>query len=113
MHGNQSQSQSQSHGDDAERLLTRLRIATELAGLAYMIYVMWVLLVPEYRRRLILMTAAAKIRQAAATAASRTGRQAMGLELSGHAKNYELPYRLSQLRDAAGAVYDRLRYSTP
>ena len=104
--------QPESQQDDAERLLTRLRIATELAGLAYMIYVIWVLLVPEHRRRLILMAATARIRTAAGAAASRTGRQAMGLELRGHASNYQLPYRLSQVRDAAAQLYDKLRYTT-
>ena len=106
-------SSSQHDQDAAERLLTRLRIATELAGLAYMMYVMWVLLVPEHRRRLILMAIAQRTRKAAGAAASRTARQAMGLELRGRGSNYELPYRLSQLRDAAGQVYDKLRYTTP
>jgi hypothetical protein len=110
VHGQPSSSQEQNQ-DGAEQLLTRLRIATEVAGLVYMIYVMWILLVPEHRRRLILMRAAAAVRTAAAAAASRTARQAMGLEISGHAGNYEIPYRLAQLRDAAGRVYDKLRYT--
>jgi hypothetical protein len=106
-----SQAQSGEAGGRAETALIWLRIATELAGLAYMIYVMWVMLIPEHQRRLMLMQATAMVQRAAAAAACRAGRQAMGLELSGYAKNYELPYRLSLLRDAAAAVYERLRYT--
>lgn len=100
--------------DDAaarEQFLIRLKIATELLGLAYMMYALWILLVPEHSRRLILMRAAAAVRQRAAKAAFRTGHQAMGLEISGCGRNYELSYRLSQLRDAANRAYDKLRYT--
>lgn len=94
-----------------EQLLIRLRIATELLGLAYMIYVIWTLLVPEHQRRQILMRLAASIRNSAGRAAYRTAHQAMGLEIRGHATNYELPYRLSLLREWAHREYDKLRYT--
>ena len=101
--------------DDQDRagelLLVRLRIATELLGLAYTAYVIWILLVPEHRRKLITMRMLMGLHRAAATAASRTGRRAMALEARGFGKRYEIPYQLSLLREAAAELYDRLRYT--
>jgi len=94
-----------------EQWLIRLRIATELLGLAYTIYVIWILLVPEHQRRLMMMRLAGLIRNSAARAAFRTAHQAMGLEIRGHGTNYELPYRLSLLREWARRQYDKLRYT--
>src|ERR1700733_6527954 len=93
----------------AERFLTSLKIAMELLGLALTIYYLWIMLIPEHSRKLMLMRAAETTRQRAGKAAFRAGHQAMGLEIRGRGKNYELPYRLSQARDLAGRAYDKLR----
>lgn len=106
-----SESSRDSEAGREEQLRRRLQIATELLGLMYTLYVMWMLLVPEHRRRLLLMRLTATVKQAAGRAAFRTGHQAMGLELSVSVENYDLPYWLSRLRDRAAAVYDRLRYT--
>lgn len=94
-----------------ERVQRRLQIATELLGLAYTIYVMWVLLIPEHQRRLVLMRVTEAIRSAAGRAAFRTGHRAMSLEISASVENYELPYRLSLVRDRAAVIYEKLRYT--
>ena len=94
-----------------EQWLMRLRIATELLGLAYTIYVIWILLVPEHQRRLMMMRLMGLIRNSAGKAAFRTAHQAMGLEIRGHGTNYELPYRLSLVREWARREYDKLRYT--
>lgn len=106
-----SQSQSGQPGD-AEQLLMRLRIATELLGMAYTLWVIWQFLIPEHQRRLILMRAAERTRRSLARAAFRAGHQAMGLELSGPGmSSYRVPYLLSRARDAAARAYERLRYA--
>lgn len=92
----------------------RLEKITKLLSLAYaMISVLWLLwiLIPEHRRRLLMMHAAASLRQTAGRLACRTGHQAMGLELRVSVENYELPYRLSLVREWAAKVYEKLRYT--
>lgn len=106
-----SSSAAQETSSQNEQLLTWLRIATELLGLAYMIYVMWSLLIPEHQRRQLMMRLMASIRNSAGKAAFRTAQQAMGLEIKGRGTNYELPYRLSLLREWAHREYDKLRYT--
>lgn len=94
-----------------KRAEQRLQLATAILSLIYTAYILWIMLVPEHQRRLILMRAASQVRSLSARAAFRTGHQAMGLEISGSGRNYELPYRLSQLRDLSGRIYERLRYT--
>jgi hypothetical protein len=91
----------------------RLKMATQLLGLVYalasLLWLMW-MLVPEHRKRLLAMQAAARMRQVTGTLAFRTGHRAMGLELASSVENYALPYRLSQARDWLSVLYDKLRY---
>lgn len=96
--------------EEEDGLLRVLEVAARLLSLAYAAWLIWTL-IPEHRRRLMIMRGMAGIRNGAARAASRTGAQAISLEARTGAENYLVPYALSRVREAASAAYEKLRYS--
>lgn len=98
----------------AEEAAARIDLAVKVLGLAYTLmclaWLAWAM-IPEHRRKLLMMRLAEATRRSASRTASRAGHQAMGLEISGCGANYSFPYVLSLTRDKAAAALERLRYS--
>ncbi len=99
--------------EEEQRLRTAAALASALYGLVSLGWLVW-MLIPEHRKRLLGMKAAAAGRSLAGRAAFRTGHQAMGLELKGCGESgsgYAPVYLLSLARERAGRAYERMRYS--
>jgi hypothetical protein len=71
----------------------------------------WFVLIPEHRRKEILLNLTKNLRTISARLARRVGQREMGAELRGERPAYELSYFLSCLRDGAASFYERLRAS--
>lgn len=71
---------------------------------------LWFLL-PEHKRKLVLLKVTETVRTTSSRLARRVGEQQMRAELRGDRPAYELPFFLSCLRDRAAVAYDRLRNS--
>lgn len=98
---------SESREDGVEKLMRLIQLAYALVSLGA---VLWYL-IPEHRKRLLAMKAADQTRRVTATLAFHTGARAISLEAACGVENYHVPYWLSRARDAAGRVYDKLRYT--
>ena len=95
--------------DDQARAAARVEmVARLLYALLSVAWLMWIL-IPEHKRRLMLMRAAKMAERSAWRTASRAGRQAMALEISGRGMSYGLPYQLSRLAQRAGRAYEEAR----
>lgn len=101
-------SESDSDETGSTTLETAARILSLLYALMSVVWLIWIL-IPEHQRRLMAMGAARTLERSAWRTASRAGRQAMGLELSGRGTSYQLPYLLSRLAVTAERVYEKLR----
>ena len=92
----------------------RVQMAAAILSLLYasvsLLWLMW-MLIPSYRRRLLLMRVTWSLRQTARNAAYHAGRQAMDLETRGSSPNYHLPYGLSLLAEQADRAYEKLRFT--
>lgn len=92
----------------------RVELAVRILGLAYtllcLLFLLWVM-IPEHRRKLMMMRMAETTRKAAGQAACRAGHLAMGREISGLGESYSVPLALSVMRDKAAAAVERMRYS--
>lgn len=92
----------------------RIELIVKILGLAYtLMCVLWLVwaMIPEHRKRLLMMRLAQGTQKNASRAAFRTGHQAMGLEISGSGENYSLPYALSMVAELAARAYEKLRYT--
>jgi len=87
----------------------RLRIAVQVLGLAYSIWMIWTLIVPPHQRQLLKMRALRTAQTAMTGTARRAGAASMSAELATGHENYALPYTLSVARDWLARGYDRLR----
>jgi hypothetical protein len=108
-----SESSTRSEAARDDEAARRLEMAARALSLIYAIIVILFFLwsmIPEHRKRLMMMRLAQGTQRNASRAASLAGHQAMGLELSGHGERYELPYRLSIIAGKAGKAYDQMRY---
>lgn len=94
----------------ARKLEMTAKILSLIYALISILWLIWIL-IPEHQKRLIAMRAAKTLERNAWRAAFRAGHQEMGLELSGLATSYQVPYRLSLLARKAEQAYEKLRYS--
>ncbi len=93
----------------------KLEMTAKILSLIYaLISILWLLwiLIPEHQRRLMAMRAAKTIERNAWRTAFRAGHQEMGLEVSGLATSYRVPYVLSRAALQAERAYEKLRYSS-
>ena len=97
--------------DEQDPVARRLEIVARLLSLGYATWMLWTL-VPEPRKRRMIMRAALAIQNCADWAASHTAAQAISLEATtGSEPSYALPYGFSRIREKAAAWYERARYS--
>ncbi|SRR6266702_1533286 len=87
----------------------RLRIAVQVLGLAYSIWMIWTLIVPPHQRQLLKMRALRAAQAMTAGSARRAGAASMAAELATGEENYALPYALSLARERLARGYDRIR----
>lgn len=88
-----------------------MRMIAALLSLIYGVWMIW-MIIPEHRKRLMLMRLSQGIRSSASRAACLTGQLAMSEEARSGVRNYHLVYGLSLLGEQAGDAYERLRYTT-
>src|SRR5580700_7559367 len=96
---------------DAETAAARVEMAIRVAyALLCLLFLLW-MMIPEHRRRLMMMRLAETARKAAGQAAYRAGHLAMGHEISGRGESYSVPLALSLVRDRAALAVNRMRYT--
>lgn len=93
-----------------ERVIVWLKLLAELLSLLYVIWMVW-LMIPEHRRRLMVMQVMEAIRNGAEQLACRAGAQAISLEARTGHENYHLPYGLSLVANKAAKVYEKMRFA--
>lgn len=96
--------------DTAAKLETAAKLMSLLYALVSLLWLLWIL-IPEHKRRLAAMRMVKAIERSAWRTAFRAGHQEMGLELSGCATSYQVPYLLSRVAGKAGQAYEKLRYT--
>lgn len=87
-----------------------MRLIAALLSLVYGVWMIW-MIIPEHRKRLMLMRLSQAIRNCASRTACLTGQSAMSEEVRSGVRNYHLVYGLSLVRDQAASAYERLRYT--
>lgn len=92
-----------------EQAQARLRAIQAALALAYAVLVVWFMIVPAHTRALVRMRALTAAQKTAASAARRTGRASMLVELTTGRENYALPYRLSLAAERAALAVNRIR----
>jgi hypothetical protein len=91
----------------------RIKFLNQLIALLFSLYLCWTL-IPEHRRKVMLMGAADRTRRMSQALAIRVGRLSLSSEAKGDVTTahvgYEVAYNLmTQLHDRAVARYEKLR----
>jgi hypothetical protein len=94
---------------DPDRLAHTLRLLYLLASLAYSLWLIWEVAVPQHQKTAMRMRLLRSSAQGMSQLARLTGERSMALELATGTEAYDLPLYLGLGRDRLMAAYDQAR----